>query len=158
MPGSLNRQPQGPLVFGTDSGTAAWFNLGPVGNEPANPVYVFVVDGFHVINAESAYLPAGSISSSGASTAGTSTGPSSGAARPSRRSARSPTKGRIADWAACGRGWGGTWLFCGHISLFPYNIIISCCLERQVVNIVHGPALISHPGAGSVAALFPSHL
>lgn len=52
VPGSLDRQPQGSLVFGADSGTAARFYLRPVGNKPANAVHVLVVDGFHVVNAE----------------------------------------------------------------------------------------------------------
>jgi len=52
VPGSLDRQPQGSLVFGADPGTTPGFYLRPVGNKPANAVHVLVVDGFHVVNAK----------------------------------------------------------------------------------------------------------
>ena len=123
MPGSLDRQPQGSLVFGADSGTAPGFYLRPVGYKPANTVHVLVVDGFHVVNAERTYLPAGRVSSAGASTAGTSTRTPAGTAwatRPGRTPARPPI------WWGPSRGSGGgwAWRFCGHIS--PIPLIKSC--------------------------------
>ena len=117
MPGSLDRQPQGSLVFGADSGTAPGFYLRPVGNKPANAVDVLVVDRFHVVNAERAYLSPRSISSARASTAGTPTRTSAGAAGSGRTSARS------SGWrSTCrGSGGGGPWRFGGHISPFPLS-------------------------------------
>ena len=117
MPGSLDRQPQGSLVFGADSGTAPGFYLRPVGNKPANAVDVLVVDRFHVVNAERAYLSPRSISSARASTAGTPTRTSAGAAGSGRTSARS------SGWrSTCrGSGGGGAWRFGGHISPFPLS-------------------------------------
>lgn len=115
MPGSLNRQPQGSLVFGADSGTAPGFYLRPVRNKPANAVHVLVVDGFHVVNAEGAYLSPRSISSARASTAGTPSRTSAGAAGSGRTPAGS------AAWRSTCRGGGGGWAWCfgGHISPFP---------------------------------------
>ena len=48
-----------------DTGTAARLDLGPVGDKPANPIHVFVIYVFHMLNAEGADPPAGRISAPG---------------------------------------------------------------------------------------------
>ena len=93
--GPLNRKSQSSLMLGTDPGTEPGFYLRSIGNEPAYPVHVLVVDVFDVVDAEGAYLPSGSISATGASATGPPAGPSAGTTR-AAGTARSTT--RSAEW------------------------------------------------------------
>ena len=153
-------------MLGADSGTAPGFYFRTVGNEPAYPVHVFVVDVFDMVYAEGAYLPAGSVSATGPSTAGPTTGSSTGSTGSTGSSTWSTV--RSAEWrcpsgVACRRGCGSggrccCWSrrFCGHINSFPQ---INFRLEWQVVDIVHGWGFLTHPGgAWSISALVPSLL
>ena len=65
MPGPLDGQPEGPLMLGADSATAARLDFGPVGDKPANPVDVFVIYDFYMLDAEGADPPAGRVSTPG---------------------------------------------------------------------------------------------
>ncbi len=58
VPGPVDRESQRPLVLGTHSRLAAWFNLRPVREIPAHLIDVLIVDEFHVLYAKSAYPPA----------------------------------------------------------------------------------------------------
>ena len=60
VPGPLNGGAERPLVFSAHAGAAAGLDLGPVGNEPPDPVDFLVIDVLDVLDAEGADPAAGS--------------------------------------------------------------------------------------------------
>ena len=97
MPGALNGQPQGSLVFGANAGPPAGFYLRPVRDETPDAVNVFVIYGFDVVDAERADPPPWREPAPASSTESAS------------GSAPWPASGR---WPAAGSSWWRWW--CGH--------------------------------------------
>ena len=65
MPGPLDGGTEGPLVLGAHPALPARFNLGPVGNVPAQALVVLVVDVLDVFHAEGTDSTSGSIPATG---------------------------------------------------------------------------------------------
>lgn len=58
VPGPLNRNGQQALVLGAGSRLPSWLDLAPVGNVPAEPPDILIVDGADLVHAEIADLAA----------------------------------------------------------------------------------------------------
>ena len=161
MPGTLDGGAQQPLMLGANSGLAGRFYLGPVRNEPTNPVHILVVNAFDVLNAEGADPTTRPISPArpGTTRAGTlparRTGASwasrsipSSATRPESTGPRRTAGSRRDTSLGSANGWrlwrgGCRVLCCCHIRDAPPNGFTG--LERQVINVIHGRAFIARP-------------
>ena len=103
VPGPLNGGAERPLVLGAHAGAAAGLDLGPVGNEPPDPVDFLVIDVLDVLDAEGADPAAGREPPAGP---------------PARPSSRSASSSAPALRSLVRPSWSST-RFGGHISVFP---------------------------------------
>ena len=140
MPGTLDRQAEGPLVLGANPALAARLYFGPVGHIPAQPLKVLIVNRRYVLYAEGADPPSGGVTASGSASPGSLAGARTGAAAGLEGRAlttrttlvsRVPgggARGRRGHWGhwsrwRCRGRWGRWSCRCCHTGAFPPLII-----------------------------------
>ena len=168
MPGTLDRQAEGPLVLGANPALAARLYFGPVGHIPAQPLKVLIVNRRYVLYAEGADPPSGGVTASGSASPGSLAGARTGAAAGLEGRAlttrttlvsRVPgggARGRRGHWGhwsrwRCRGRWGRWSCRCCHTGAFP-PLIIGDYRQALIIG-DYRQALIVGPGYRAIYEL-----